>query len=175
MTLLGAALRELDQGGFVLLQHYDRCSTRSSPLEKHNIRVVQVNWRYECLMLCATERLKLSHLGGWQRGAWCCYLLVTVEDSREGELLLHTVINVVGKAAAIMRRDYSATLPPRVRGEFFASCVRAHAGTMLMAMGAFLFSHCVDWYGKDVLELTSFLYISGAMSGIREFVAFDPT
>ena len=40
-----------------------------------------------------------------------------------------------------MRRNSSATMPPRVRGELFASCVRARAGIMLRELGVFFFSH----------------------------------
>ena len=34
--------------------------------------------------------------------------------------MVTTVMNAVGKAAVITRRESSATLPPRVRGEIFA-------------------------------------------------------
>ena len=56
-----------------------------------------------------------------------------------------TVINAVGKAAAITRRDSSATLPPRARGKISASCVRAHAGIMLRTLDVFVFSDCSNW------------------------------
>ena len=48
-------------------------------------------------------------------------------------------MDAVGKAPAITRRDSFATLPPRVQGEAFASCVRAHAGTTLRAIGCLPF------------------------------------
>ena len=64
VTLLGAALREPDESDFSC---NTRAYDRSSPLERHNIRTVNVDRRYECSMLCAAERLKLRQLGGWPR------------------------------------------------------------------------------------------------------------
>ena len=52
----------------------------------------------------------------------------------------------MGEAAAITTPDFSATLPPRVQDGIFASCVRAHVGTVLiMVWDVFFFRHFVAW------------------------------
>ena len=64
-------------------------------------------------------------------------------------------INTGGKVAAITRRNFSATtlLPPRSRGDFFAACVHTHAGTVVMALDAFLLAIVLIGKAKDVLVL----------------------
>ena len=61
------------------LQHYDR----SSPLERHNIRTVQVSRLYECSMPCAAERLRLRQLGGCMAERPRCMVLLVVVGNVE--------------------------------------------------------------------------------------------
>ena len=70
------------------------------------------------------------------------------------------VMNAVGKAAAIERRDSSATtLPPRVRGEIFDSWVRTiHVDTMLiMALDVFFLAVLLVWQ-RMFLHLFYFIF-----------------
>ena len=73
----------------------------------------------------------------------------------------------MGKAAAITRRDSSATLSPRVRGEIFASCERAHAGATLLGrwMSSFL-AIVLTGKARDVLVKT--ICVFGAIWQIQE-------
>ena len=82
--------------------------------------------------------------------------------------LLQYLINAVGRAEAIMRRNSSATLPPRVQSVGVKLSPRAYANvhTTLRTLGIFLFSHCVDWEGKEC-SCNNHLYLWGDMANSR--------